>query len=317
MAPASVFLLNDTSVSGHPGCVTVMSVIRKELARCGLAVSGSWPVALDWNYGLYALPSYRKADAILVNGEGTIHHTATRRAARQLAQSARNAKMRRQVPVYLINATVEAVAPDELADLRQFDGIWVRESASRDMLQERGFSNVAVVPDLCLSAGFDAPQSRQGIVYTDSVLPAVTAALRQRAAEAAVRFLPMQPPRALSYLKWAAHRASLSADAAAYYAALAGASSVITGRFHAVIFCLLSETPFLAVASNTSKIEATLRDALGSDSRVVAPERLADYTAVPAFSADERAKLRAYVTEARERAQAMFDKIATDVRSID
>lgn len=314
MAPAAAFLLNDTSVSGHPGCVTVMSVIRANLERRGFGIAGSWPVALDWNYGLYALPGYRKADVIVVNGEGTIHHTATRRAARELARSARNAKSRRPVPVYLVNATLEAVAPEDLADLRHFDRIWVRESASLNILLDAGFDNVGVVPDLCLSADFDAAPNRQGTIFTDSVLHANTAALRQRASETGASFLPMQPLRALSYVKWAVDRAALSAAAADYYRALAGASAVITGRFHAVIFCLLAGTPFLAVASNTAKIEAALRDALGSDSRVVEPRSLPPDAAVPPYSADELSRLGVYIATARGQAQAMFDAIAADVK---
>ena len=314
MAPATAFLLNDTSVSGHPGCVTVMSAIRANLERRGIRVTGSWPVALDWNYGLYALPGYRHADVIVVNGEGTIHHTATRRAARELARSARNAKSRREVPVYLVNATLEAVAPEDLAELRHFDRIWVRESTSLNTLRDQGFDSAGVVPDLCLSADFDTVPRRHGAVFTDSVLPGVTAALRQGAADTNAKFLAMQPPRALSYVKWAVNHAALSAAAADFYRSLARASAVITGRFHAVIFCLLARTPFLAVASNTSKIEAMLRDALGDDSRVVKPGGLALAAAVPPYSADELARLGTYIAAARQQTQAMFDVIAGDLK---
>ena len=202
--------------------------------------------------------------------------------------------------------------PDDLADLRHFDRIWVRESASLRILQDAGFNNAGMVPDLCFSADFNSGTERHGTVLTDSVLPATTAALRQRATETGARFLPMQPLRALSYVKWAVNHAALSAAAADYYRALAGANTVITGRFHAVIFCLLARTPVLAVASNTSKIEAMLRDALGSDSRMVEPGSLPPD--VPPYSADELARLSAYIATARAQAQAMFDAIAGDLR---
>lgn len=36
MRGRSTFLVNDTSVSGHPGCVTVMSVIKDSLEARGV-----------------------------------------------------------------------------------------------------------------------------------------------------------------------------------------------------------------------------------------------------------------------------------------
>ena len=311
MAPVTAFLLNDTSVSGHPGCVTVMSVIRSNLERRGIGIAGSWPVALDWKYGLNALPGYRNASVIVVNGEGTIHHTATRRAARQLAQSARNAKATRNVPVYLINATIVSIEAQDIEALRSFDHIYVRESQSHAFLLGHGFSNVDIVPDLCLTAAFSRPPRTARQVLTDSVIPAVTAQMKQRSLKTGDSFLPMQPLRAVSYLRWALHRSALKTGAAAYYEAIASAGSVITGRFHAVIFCLLAETPFLAIASNTPKIQSTLMDALGDDARMINSGDLERQTpVVPDFSEAELLNMRAYAASARDRAAVMFDRIA-------
>ena len=124
----SAFLISDTSVSGHPGCVTVMQVIRRELAARNVSVAGTWPVALDRKWGLDFLPSLARSSVVVVNGEGTIHHTARHWAGRQLIKIARRLKQRRATRVFLINATLEEVAPEDEIYLRDFDHVFVRES---------------------------------------------------------------------------------------------------------------------------------------------------------------------------------------------
>lgn len=314
MASPSAFLLSDTSVSGHPGCVTVMAVIRRQLESRGIRIGGTWPVALDWKYGLDYLPSLRNASVVVVNGEGTIHHTRDRWAARQLAQSARRLKLKADRKVYLINATIESIEPEDTESLRFFDHIFVRESSSLKLLGELGITSVSLVPDLSLTSGYQSPQRGQTEYVTDSVLPSVTTLLREHGSSTGKTYLPMQPSRPLSYLRWAVNRTALQSGATQYYETIAAARSLITGRFHAALFCLHAETPFLAVASNTSKIQSALKDAIGSTGRIISPEALKPRALeVPPFSGDELGNLRSYLSNARERAAAMFDQITQDL----
>ncbi len=70
---------------------------------------------------------------------------------------------------------------------------------------------------------------------------------------------------------------------------LGEAKSLVTGRFHQVCMALALGTPFLAVRSNTAKIEALCRDAgLDPTHRMVEPEEIPIVQSVPPFSAQEQ-----------------------------
>ena len=73
--------------------------------------------------------------------------------------------------------------------------------------------------------------------------------------------------------------------------------------------CLLTGTPFLALTSNSHKVEGMLDDA-GLSHRIVRP---ADIRAVlahpPAWTADDAEKALAYVNKAKRGQRAMFKKI--------
>jgi hypothetical protein len=121
----------------------------------------------------------------------------------------------------------------------------------------------------------------------------------------------MQPSRPVSYLRWATGSPRPEIEARAFYRTLAASSGVLTGRFHAVMFCLHSKTPFLAVASNTSKIQDALLDATGQTGRIIAAQTLDDgYLDIPAFSREEIASIDAYINAAETGAKSMFDRIA-------
>ena len=308
----SAFLLSDTSVSGHPGCVTVMQVIRRELAARNVSVAGTWPVALDRKWGLDLLPSLARSSVVVVNGEGTIHHTDQRWAARQLIESARYLKRRWASKVFLINATLEAVAPEDEGYLHDFDQVFVRENKSLKYLQSLGIAGAVMVPDLSLLSRHEGPAMRsEQTVVTDSVLPQISARLAAYAKRASLPFQPMQPSRPVSYLRWAIGSRSLDENALAYYRLLAGSSGVVTGRFHAALFCIHARTPFLAVASNTSKIQQALLDATGRTDRIVTAEALdGDRLDIPPFSAEEMSGIDAYISASETGAGRMFDRIA-------
>ena len=67
---------------------------------------------------------------IVVNGEGSIHHSASRPRARYLSQLGNFAHDDLGVPAFLLNATISDIEDDVADELRAFDRIWVRESGS-------------------------------------------------------------------------------------------------------------------------------------------------------------------------------------------
>ena len=77
----TVGIFNDTSISGHYGCTAVMKTLTSELQQRGVKPAYLWPVAEDWKPHRALLEQYRP-DIIVVNGEGTLHHSRDRKRTR-------------------------------------------------------------------------------------------------------------------------------------------------------------------------------------------------------------------------------------------
>jgi polysaccharide pyruvyl transferase WcaK-like protein len=97
---------------------------------------------------------------------------------------------------------------------------------------------------------------------------------------------------------------------------------VISGRFHGVCLCLKVGVPFLAVRSNTYKIEGLLEDA-GFADRLVSIDALADrdmsvqlLKAASDWSEADEQNRRQYIKFAEGSICACFDKIASTTRII-
>ena len=322
MRRALVF--NDTAVQRHHGCNAVMETLTGGMRRAGVETAWLWPVSMDWRRRrerFMRMP----ADIVVVNGEGTIHHTAERKRARQLVQLAELAE-EKNVPAVLANATLEALAPAEIEGLRRFSAIFVRESRSHAYLGELDIAST-LVPDLSLGVDRGEERPRDGLLVTDSVRRPLAGKLHRFADVHGGRYEAMQHrpgfgermgTRVLRGLP--GHlmgRSSFrrTADFPAFIERLRGAEAVVTGRFHTVLLCLLTDTPVLAVASNTSKIEATLGDALGDASRMVSADDLASGAAAErlkdaAYSEAELGSLARYRERAREGREHFFEAVA-------
>jgi polysaccharide pyruvyl transferase WcaK-like protein len=90
---------------------------------------------------------------------------------------------------------------------------------------------------------------------------------------------------------------------------------VVAARFHGVCLCVKVGVPFLAIASNTAKIEGMLADA-GLSDRMLDMAHL-DIDVIRRRSswsqAHEASRVR-YVKDAQVRIGAMFDDIAATLR---
>ena len=92
---------------------------------------------------------------------------------------------------------------------------------------------------------------------------------------------------------------------------IASSECFVTGRFHGICPALLTRTPFLTLPSNSHKTEGMLA-ALGMEGRLMPDadaiaRRLA---AGCAYDEGEKARLEAYLEDARRSARAMFADIA-------
>lgn len=185
-------------------------------------------------------------DAVVVNGEGTIHH----RGGLHLLAILRGAQSM-GIPTYLVNAVFQASEHD-LDTLRQLRDFTVRDEASSAYLTSLDIPHRVVFDSILEAAFVDEPlQDLQGKVV-------VTDWHESRSADVGV---------ALTQLL-----ASLGDDAAYYpledkeradtwrhaVADLRTARLVVTGRHHGVCLAALAGVPFVALPSNTWKVEGLL-----------------------------------------------------------
>lgn len=318
-------IVNDTSTTLHYGCNAVMTTLVEGLGTRNILPSWMWPVGVDWRDHRAFLLS-RQADVVVVNGEGTIHHSADRERARSLCRIPELARAK-GVPAILVNASIEALQPDCLDALRLYDAVFVREARSRRYLASHGI-DAAVTPDLSLGVPSGASSERRNVLVTDSVVREATTALRDFAnsiegSSASMRLRPTRWQRRLSraatvlgHRKPGRARYVPTRDPGEFIARLRRSRAVVAGRFHAVTLCLHTDTPFLAIRSNTSKIEATLEDALGDTTRLVdidslrGDEARTRLTTGIGFSKGELEALVAYRARAARDREHMFDAIA-------
>lgn len=327
-------LLNDTTVDRHHGCTTVTESIRNLAAAAGIEIVAAAAAHADWRENPAVLAAIDESELVIVNGEGTIHHD--RPAGGQLLAAGRHALSRGKAAA-LINATWDGNGAEFCDMARSFNVISVRESASQTSLAQAGIPS-RVVPDLAMLHQPPSGGTRSGVAYTDSVIgsDAIEIYRRMRSMQA----LPVsmlfgrRSPRDLAVSVRRFMQGKSLLDVAALANAVRGAgidwasqvatrdefsrfvasrSCVVTGRFHMLIFCLSSRTPFLAVESNTHKIGATLKDSGLHSWRLTTPT-LIDAAAVERagkWHDDELQALDAYVGAGRIGMNDLFADLAS------
>lgn len=290
-----VAIFNDTRTKDkHFGCEIVMRNLEKLLRDSDLQPVWYWPVGRDWRKSLDQLPKRGDIDAVIVNGEGSIHHSESRDRPDILADVAKMARNYLEVPAFLINATLYQNSPRIYSKFKDFKKIYVRDAESLKELEENGLEG-EIVPDLTLSFPDHTPLiDRVGIGVTDSTIKHVNLDLKRACKQNNWAYCPMtvKIPK-LPKIRDIAHPSKLARKVKRYITEwrlerldreilsespespesflswLTSKEIIITGRYHTVTLCLLTKTPFVAVESNTPKISSLLRDVFGSNHRVV------------------------------------------------
>ncbi len=343
----TIVVLNDTAAIAHYGCKVVMMRVVDVLASAGYAVK-TVSVYSTWRVHQKLI---NQARAVIVNGEGTLHHSAQR--AQGLVAVAPYCRQR-GIPVFLINSVWQDNSDEMARAAQDFVLRFVRESRSERQCAHQGLK-AKTVPDLTLGWNYHAPKpapTRSGRVYTDAVgMPATDLLYRLFREDPGSRYVTMTPPRghrgdysdevferlappldgtwlisarlrlrhlfkrtllvrsktknALRQLRGELEMLPLDE----FMGALNSAQLVVTGRFHGVCLCLLTGTPFLALTSNSHKVEGMLEDA-GLSHRIVRP---ADARGVlahpPEWTPEDAKKAKAFVQKARRSQKAMFASI--------
>lgn len=319
-----VILLNDTSGRSHHGCARVMRLLERGLVARGLTILHRVPAHGDWRNDPGFAAALPRAALLVINGEGTLHH------GRPAGETLLHVIAQSPVPVAVVNALWQDNPASWAEMVAGAALIATRDGQSAQALGAALGRPVRCLPDLSLSDGADPqPGPRQGVIFGDHVRwsgrQALARASRRLGGEALVPTKTAAGAWDNPVLRWflsgAYHGVSplglpplrLAPDEAAYLAALGRARIHVTGRFHGICLSMVTGTPFLALASNSWKIEALLADAGLPKDRIISPEALAQMRPQDIdrpFSAAETAGLAAFLTRAKAEAARLFDDLA-------
>jgi len=111
---------------------------------------------------------------------------------------------------------------------------------------------------------------------------------------------------------------SFSHSQHSYMEALRRFALSVTGRFHALCFALLTGTPFVAVASNSWKMEAIITDAGLRRDRLIGPRMLNPEIILDndwSYSPEERESIDRYIEGSRAKARTLFNSLHSLVGS--
>lgn len=308
MKRAAIF--NDTRAAKHFGCDLVMHRLISQLADAGIECTRSFPVAEDWRERT-DLPKSGEIDIVIVNGEGSIHHSATRPRAVFLSEISRYAQQI-GVPSVLLNSTIDEIDRTVADNIDCFDQVYVRENHSQSVLSQFGVAS-SVVPDLTVMVPYRPSNGREGICATDNVRIESKREIRARCGRDGWPYRSMVWKGLTEFDQDPADDARLE-NALKFADFLSGHELVVTGRFHTVTLCVATQTPMVAVESNTPKISAFLHDVLGSARRVVTslPE---DVSGFRGWTADEDQAIRRFLATSKTAESDMFESIAALIPS--
>ena len=277
-SPIRVRLLGDHS-RVHGGCRAVWEVMLRAAKRQGLDV-----VETDY-------------DALIVNGEGSMHHDriSAMRKLEALKEAVDTGKK-----AWLINTVWQEMSHDYDAVLQALDGVIVREPLSREALRAHGVE-ASVKPDLSFFHAARDPQVLSDFkgqpVMTDFWSDSFDAFARPTS----------------SYLKDFRFFEFLKYDWAGAIESLKTTPLLITGRQHAVYAACKARTPFLAVKGNTHKIEGLVAMA-GADIPVLDhPREIRDHLDKALENQSEYDRLFDYLDAQKRR--GAFPRLRAEARA--
>lgn len=256
----NLFLLNDTATVPHIGCQAVSDAHARMLGDAGHQVLDraflgelrpfANPVEADGIAAVLADDDLRSrieaCDALVVNGEGTLHHGngteyfAMLGAAQQLGKA-----------TLLVNAVFEAHSGWHTT-LQKLDDFCVRDSESLRHAHSLGFANARLVPDSFMGAQFEAEAN---IDLQDQIVVSDWHPARDADVGLSLRQILDAVDGSFYYPMLHGMHSKLWRGAAADWQQ---AAIVITARHHGIYLAALARKPFIALPSNTRKIEGLI-----------------------------------------------------------
>lgn len=329
-----IVLLNDTRDQPHFGCHRVMETIE-DLVRCRSGeIIGSALTGTDWSSNPGFLKTLSRSDAIIINGEGTLHHGAPRG---ELLLQIVDHPLRQAKPVYLINCLYQENPKRWENYINQIDLIMSRDSKSFHELSQIYKKGTLVKGlDLSLFKKHDAnAATKQSYnIYGDSFYRNITSQLimlsdkdSNSMALPICRYFkstkpslpaPLREVRELHLkinalaMKIKHPRLSYAKSTSDYLQFISHASFHLTGRFHGACLSLVTNTPFALTTSNSWKMEALIEDMGISRDRLLAPSELPQFKPkdrIKDYSRSERLFISTAIEESRKLINWTFDQI--------
>ncbi|NBK99521.1 MAG: methyltransferase domain-containing protein, partial [Erysipelotrichia bacterium] len=296
-------LINDTSNANHHGCSYVKEAIVENLEKRNYTLIKSSFNGENWITNQQLVELIRTVDLIIVNGEGTLHHSQN--TAIELVKIAKFA-YDNSIKCVLINSVFQDNNEFINQYMKYFDLIFVRETRSKYELMRIGVDS-EVVPDLSFYSCKQSKQNDQkkSIGVTDSVYQQLTDGLYEYAIAKQCDFIPILKQNA-GYVS-TKYDQYCQASNSEYYEKIANTNFIICARYHSLCLALQAEVPFLAISSNSHKIEGLLEDIGLSCDRLVQYEELLTRNTPCFYSEKEKYKISHYVKNARIAIENMFD----------
>lgn len=323
-----IAIINDTRSTHHFGCMLVMENLCQLLRGEGVEIVWTWPVSVDWRKSKKKIVSMPPVDAIIINGEGTIHHNATRRFSQALIEFVEFSVKSLNLPCYLINATLHNNNSEAYKKLSLARAIYVRDKGSLLEVSKAGLQ-AQYVPDMTFAENRQLPASSgSGVCVIDSAVKEDAVRLKVFALShefpfrsmvvarpSNARFLRSPRPWVKNIYRWLKEERLMSTSPAAYIDYLREFGLVVTGRYHTVTMCMKNQIPFIALESNTPKVRYLLEDAIGDTSRSIPVEQLnnIDLNDYSQLSVAEVDALSRFTSEAELKTREMIRSIVRDL----
>jgi polysaccharide pyruvyl transferase WcaK-like protein len=248
-----VVVLNNTS-RYHKGCEKVMEYLHKDLRKCGheiiTSVMGNKDVLTD------AFPYIEQADAVIVNGEGTMHHD--RPVPHQLLNTIRNAKKMGKKTALVNTVWQSMTLDDEMKDVLRDTYI-----STREVMSQRELARDDIKSDVHLDLSYFNDVPERMAPHRELVVGKLFAQADYR-------------PREVPYID------IFKQDWDTIVNVLRSTDWFITGRHHEMYAACKARCPFATLDGNTHKNTGLMETAevvIPVESPTLLHERIPDFLA--------------------------------------
>lgn len=340
MLSKKVYVINDTSSEMHHGCSRVMDNLYHLIRINNGIIVGSSPVGYDWRKDEKIKQEILSSDIVIVNGEGSIHHDSI--AGIPLLDVASFCS-EYGIKTALVNCIFQKMSDVNPSKLNDFDFISVRDSFSQNELSKLGIESI-VLPDLTFYSQpkYVDTRKRFGWMYTCSVNIEKSIELSKLSRKKENGFFE---PIIYGKGDWEANvgkqtiysklkklglksflikskdrifalsqsnkfeRFSKTYTHNEYHDLISQTEFIISGRFHSVCFAINSMTPFVALTSNSHKIEALINDFGLSRERVVTSVSELNSIKFMPYDEVELNNIREKLSSIRDEYESFYKKI--------